>query len=65
MEYIVTFLQYIIYFWIIEEFFNSFFDEKRELSMVFRMCIWCRRNKPIHSILYIIAEPTEEVKNGL
>ena len=41
MEYIVTFLQYIIYFWIIEEFFNSFFDEKRELSMVFRMCIWC------------------------
>lgn len=32
MEYIVTFLQYIIYFWIIEEFFNSFFDEKRELS---------------------------------
>jgi hypothetical protein len=24
-----------------------------------------RRNKPIHSILYIIVEPTEEVKNGL
>lgn len=41
MEYIVTFLQYIIYFWIIGEFFNSFFDEKRELSMVFRICIWC------------------------
>ena len=24
-----------------------------------------RRIEPIHSILYIIVEPTEEVKNGL
>lgn len=41
MEYTATFLQYIIYFWIIKEFFSTFFVRKRELNMFFRICIWC------------------------